>query len=115
MKKAIKSCALILSAVTLLTACVGERGSSLVGTGAEIPEYENESRELPESEALSFVKDMKIGWNLGNTLDADKKTSVEQASETAWGFSRNHRENDRRYLPCGFQYCTHTRDLAYSR
>ena len=85
MKIAFKSCALILGAVTLLTACGGERVSSLVGTGAEIPEYENELRELPESEALSFVKDMKIGWNLGNTLDADKKTSVEQASETAWG------------------------------
>lgn len=85
MKKAVRSCAIILGAVTLLTACGGERESNLVGTGAEIPEYEIDSRELPESEALSFVKNMKIGWNLGNTLDADTKTSMEQASETAWG------------------------------
>ncbi len=85
MIKAFRECALVLGTVILLTACGGERKSDLVGTGAEIPEYDIESRELPESEALDFVKDMKIGWNLGNTLDADTKTSVEQASETAWG------------------------------
>ena len=26
--------------------------------------------EIPETEAMAFVKDMKIGWNLGNTFDA---------------------------------------------
>ena len=26
---------------------------------------------IPENDALSFVKDMKVGWNLGNTFDAN--------------------------------------------
>ena len=26
---------------------------------------------IPENEALAFVKDMKVGWNLGNTFDAN--------------------------------------------
>lgn len=38
---------------------------------AVIPEIGNVKQfELPESEAVDFVRDMKIGWNLGNTFDA---------------------------------------------
>ena len=39
-----------------------------------------------ESEALSFVKDMKIGWNLGNTFDAIDCNwlSDEMQYESAW-------------------------------
>lgn len=59
--------------------------ATVEGTGAEIPKFNFEAKELPESEGLSFVKNLKIGWNLGNTLDANKKTSVETASETSWG------------------------------
>lgn len=78
MKKTLKSAAFLLSAVIFLTSCGGEQSSNLSGTGLEIPEYDIETRELPQSEALDFVKNMKIGWNLGNTLDADSKTSVEK-------------------------------------
>lgn len=34
------------------------------------------------AEATAFVKELKIGWNLGNTLDA---TGAGRNSETAWG------------------------------
>lgn len=33
--------------------------------------------------AIDLVKDMKCGWNLGNTLDANAKTGLE--SEESWG------------------------------
>ena len=51
-----------------------------------IPEVTIEPCELPESEALSFVRDMKIGWNLGNTLDAssDQNKADELAYESDW-------------------------------
>lgn len=81
----VKLGALLAASILLLTSCGGEQASNLVGTGVEIPEYEIEERELPESEALTFVKNMKIGWNLGNTLDSNAKTSVEMAAETSWG------------------------------
>ena len=80
-----KISALFICASILLTGCNGGKESNLAGTGAEIPEYDIEARELPENEAMTFVKKLKIGWNLGNTLDSDSKTSVERAAETSWG------------------------------
>lgn len=77
--------ALCICGSLLFTGCSGKRESNVAGTGAEIPMYESEARELPDNEAMNFVKNLKIGWNLGNTLDADSKVSVEQASETSWG------------------------------
>lgn len=80
-----KATAFFICACLLLTGCDGGKESNLVDTGAEIPEYDIEARELPENEAMTFVKNLKIGWNLGNTLDSDAKTSVESAAETSWG------------------------------
>ena len=59
--------------------------AELKGTGAEIPKFDFEAQPMPDSEALSFVQNLKIGWNLGNTLDATSKTSVDTASEMSWG------------------------------
>ena len=59
--------------------------AELKGTGAEIPQFDFEAQPMPDSEALSFVQNLKIGWNLGNTLDATSKTSVDTASEMSWG------------------------------
>lgn len=81
----IKAAAFFICACILLTGCGGGKESKLMGTGAEIPEYDIETRELPENEAMTFVKNLKIGWNLGNTLDSNAKTSVESAAETSWG------------------------------
>lgn len=80
--KKIAACS--LSVMFALSAC-SSGSSGLTGTGAEIPKYEIEQKELPDSETLKFASQMKLGWNLGNTLDADTATSVEIASETSWG------------------------------
>ncbi len=88
MKKSIGLAAAFLAASFILTSCSGSGKTSGVefkGTGAEIPKYEIEQLELPQSEGLEFVKDMKLGWNLGNTMDAETKTSDEYQGETAWG------------------------------
>ncbi|MCM1539036.1 MAG: cellulase family glycosylhydrolase [bacterium] len=52
----------------------------------EIPEVAIPPYELPDNEALAFVHDMKIGWSLGNTLDAysDGGYTNELDSETCW-------------------------------
>lgn len=84
MKINIAKAAVVIAASLLISGC-SSQNSKLEGTGAEIPQYSIQQRELPESEALTFVRDMKLGWNLGNTFDADTKVSVESASETAWG------------------------------
>ena len=48
-----------------------------------------------ESEALAFVKDMKIGWNLGNTFDAIDCNwlSDEMQYESSW--CGDDKRNDR--------------------
>ena len=35
-----------------------------------IPEITIEAKQIPDKECFQFVKDMKTGWNLGNTLEA---------------------------------------------
>lgn len=48
---------------------------------------EMEQKELPDSEALEFVRDMKAGWNLGNTFDAVNcgfSAEDELKYESAW-------------------------------
>ncbi len=54
--------------------------------GREIPEVMIEPFEVPDTEALRFVHDMRIGWNLGNTFDAinDGWTGDELDLESSW-------------------------------
>lgn len=54
--------------------------------GIRVPEIEIEQKELPDSEALAFVQDMKTGWNLGNTFDAVDSGSAgdELKYESVW-------------------------------
>ena len=52
------------------TAEPASRIAELTGGKATIPQLSLDPYEIPDNDALSFTKDMKIGWNLGNTLDA---------------------------------------------
>ena len=57
--------ALVL-AVTLCFGCVACAQEEIV-----IPEYHlNIEHEIPDNEAMRFVRNMRVGWNLGNTFDA---------------------------------------------
>ncbi|MDF2590037.1 MAG: Cellulase [Anaerocolumna sp.] len=54
---------------------------------SNIPDVVIEAKSVPDTEAFQFVKDMKIGWNLGNTFDAftDGNTVANELSyETIW-------------------------------
>ena len=56
------------------------------GEGIMIPELTVEKQELPDNDALRRVRDMKIGWNLGNTFDANDCfwLSDEMDYESGW-------------------------------
>ncbi|HEX3077742.1 MAG TPA: glycoside hydrolase family 5 protein [Lachnospiraceae bacterium] len=52
-----------------------------------IPSIELEALPIPENDALEFVKDMRCGWNLGNTFDAynDSSGTIDDLlMESAW-------------------------------
>lgn len=62
--------------------------SSSVSAGAyTIPELNIPSKDIPNTDGINFVKDMRLGWNLGNTLDAIDDTGwvgSEMGIETCW-------------------------------
>lgn len=72
---------------TVTTAVPESRIAELKGGRATIPELTFDSFETTQNDAMDFVKDMKLGWNLGNTLDAtDDSGSVKNDLdiESAW-------------------------------
>jgi endoglucanase len=40
-----------------------------------IPSLNIKKYDIPQNDSLDFVKKMKIGWNLGNTFDANSDTN----------------------------------------
>lgn len=88
-----KKTALFLSAVMIFSCVAGcskdgassddysYEGKEIVGGNADIPELSLEEYPIPDSESMEFVKDMKIGWNLGNTLDATREGTYSEDSE----------------------------------
>lgn len=55
-------------------------------SGIIIPKVEIASENIPDTEAMEFVKSMKAGWNLGNTLDAHSGSgNAGLTSEQSWG------------------------------
>ena len=73
---------MILCAVLLLPYAQAEQG-------IVIPEIRNVYQfELPQNDAMAFLKRMGIGWNLGNTFDAYRGEGYagrgEMAIESSW-------------------------------
>ena len=72
----------ILLLISLLLGAVCAHGEE-----ATIPAIKSIYRqEIPDNEAMAFVKDMKIGWNLGNTFDAtnDYNRGDDLKIESSW-------------------------------
>lgn len=54
-------------------------------SGIVIPDARTDKLSLPDNEALKFVEDMKIGWSLGNTLDATTENRTDELTiEKSW-------------------------------
>lgn len=54
--------------------------------GIVVPTFEVEKKQIEMNDALQFVENMRVGWNLGNTFDAYSETSVsnEMSIESSW-------------------------------
>ncbi|MCM1298943.1 MAG: glycoside hydrolase family 5 protein [Firmicutes bacterium] len=81
-RKILKGISAALSLLVLISGC---NSNGVKGTGTEIVKYEVAPYDLPENEGMEFVKNLKIGWNLGNTLEATTVTAKTTKSETSWG------------------------------
>lgn len=68
----------------------------------EVPEWD--AVEIPDNEALEFVKDMQLGWNLGNTFDASNcGASDELEYESAWVGIKTTKEMIHTIADAGFK------------
>lgn len=85
--------------IWILVACVMLFGSAFPMTvaegGVKVPEisYINQY-EIPDNEAMAFLKKMGVGWNLGNTFDAhdDGFKGDDMKMETRWVGVKTTRE-----------------------
>ncbi|MBR3016252.1 MAG: glycoside hydrolase family 5 protein [Clostridia bacterium] len=82
MKKGICMLTLLCLLAGLLTACAGAESA------AAVPDLTIARREIPDNEAMAFLKKIGVGWNLGNTFDAIKgdwnRKADEMSVETSW-------------------------------
>ena len=74
---------------------VGCTGCAQAEGGVKVPEMNYITRyDIPENEAMAFMKKLGVGWNLGNTFDAthDSFAGDEMAIESLWVGVKTTRE-----------------------
>ena len=80
--------ALLLALCLIVSAAAGLAEPPVQTEGITIPVIEDMKKfEIPDNDAMTFLKDMKCGWNLGNTFDAYNGYSVHSRGtgmETSW-------------------------------
>lgn len=82
MKKTIARVASALVIVSMLTACGSTSSGTTADTTAEEQETTASTLEIADN-SVDFAYSLKMGWNLGNTLDANGAKDL--TSETSWG------------------------------
>lgn len=73
-------------------------------SGIIVPQVEIASEDIPDTEAMEFVKKMKAGWCLGNTLDSHSGSgNAGLASEQSWGNPETTKEMITEVKDAGFE------------
>ena len=71
MKNGWKRCAAILAAAVFAAAGTAVADAPKQTEGVTVPVYDNmKQHDVPENEAMAFMREISCGWNLGNTFDA---------------------------------------------
>ena len=69
--KKIRLMAALVVFVLLLSAAAGLAEPPVQTEGIIVPEIEDLKKyDIPDNEAMALLRDMKVGWNLGNTFDS---------------------------------------------
>lgn len=77
---------------------------SAVSAAITIPELDIRGKEIPDNDAMRLMKELKIGWNLGNTFDATRewRSGDNLDTETCWGNPRTTRAMIQAVKTAGF-------------
>ncbi len=108
MKQTFKWLAAFLTIASVIAGCSGQEEPPANGgetsSASEAREEAPVSLSVPElsiaDDAVSFAKSLKLGWNLGNTLDATGSSDL--SSETSWGQPLVTKELIDYVAECGF-------------
>ena len=72
-----------------------------------VPEITVDKYAVPENEGMDFIRELKVGWNLGNTFDASDVRSISSGSEMdyekAWCGQITTKQNIAAIKAAGFQ------------
>lgn len=86
--KKMRRTVLFLALVMLLSAARGLAEPPVQTEGITVPVIEDLKKfEIPDNEAMALLRDMKCGWNLGNTFDAFNGYTMHASGtgmETSW-------------------------------
>ena len=86
--KKMRRTAIFLALVMLLCAARGLAEPPVQTEGITVPVIEDLKKfEIPDNEAMALLRDMKCGWNLGNTFDAFNGYTMHASGtgmETSW-------------------------------
>ena len=87
---------LVLAIGIVVFSCAGRTEDALPAETISVPVIADmKSYEIPDNEALALIKDMKCGWNLGNTFDSfDGYTAHSEGTgmESGWGAAKTTRK-----------------------
>ncbi len=77
--------------LTLMILCLAASclcGAAAAETAVQVPQLTIARRDIPDNEAMAFLKKLGTGWNLGNTFDAIKgdwnRNADEMTVESSW-------------------------------
>ena len=83
MKKGTCMLTVLCLLVSLFAVCAQAEEASI-----QVPDLTIDRREIPDNAAMTFLKEIGVGWNLGNTFDAEKgswnRFADEMTVETSW-------------------------------
>lgn len=102
---------IVLVILIFLTSCNSNNQKNITKVGVEetgkftIPILNLDSFDIPQNDGLKMVKNMKIGWNLGNTFDAvdcDEFIADKLDYESAWSGVKTTSEMIKMVKDAGF-------------
>ncbi len=73
----------LLMSIMMFTGCTA---STITKEDIKVPKMSFAQKALPDLQSFQFVRDLKVGWNLGNTFDANNVPGIreELSYEKAW-------------------------------
>lgn len=106
MKKILKSISVLFLISSLFFACTIGTNENTNNFDSSLPNDTNNFTATTSGTSVDFVKNMGMGWNLGNTLDATNGNTTSNqglSSETSWSMPETTQDMIKKVRAAGFK------------